>query len=387
MNIAIVTNDFYSVWLFRKGLIKRLKGLGHSVSVIAAPDDAHAHLVGDMGVEFIQASVHRFMSPIKDMGLLREYAAIFRRRKFDIVHTFTIKPNLYGILAARAAGIKHVISSVTGLGYLFSEDRNTRLRIMRFFIIRMLRFALGISRRVSFQNREDMDLFVKAGIVKPNRAVLIKSSGVNLKEYSMDAADQSKLENLRREMGIDESHVVVSMIVARITWEKGVREFAEAAHSLAPKYPELRFVFAGPIEKDTPNAVPEEYLRSQDASYFKWIGFRHDVREVLALSDVVVLPSYYREGVPRILLEAMAMERPVITTDNVGCRETVDDGINGFMIPVRDPEALACAIEKFAKDPTMRKEFGWCSREKARLEFDEQKVVDDTLRLLYQFPV
>jgi glycosyltransferase involved in cell wall biosynthesis len=175
---------------------------------------------------------------------------------------------------------------------------------------------------------------------------------------------------------------VVITMVSRLMWEKGVREFIEAAKIIKSRYPEAFFLLVGGIDKENPSAISEKYLNeAEHEGYIKWLGHRNDVVNLLAISDIVTLPSYYREGVPKVILEAMAMEKPIVTTDNIGCKETVEEGKNGFLVPVKDPVALSDGIEKLILDKKMRTEFGKYSRLKVEREFDEKDVIEKTIRI------
>jgi N,N'-diacetylbacillosaminyl-diphospho-undecaprenol alpha-1,3-N-acetylgalactosaminyltransferase len=216
--------------------------------------------------------------------------------------------------------------------------------------------------------------------------VLIRSGGVDVAEYSLASINSERLDALRAELCIDSADVVITMVAARAVWSKGVREFVEACAQIAQKRSHARFVLLAPIETDSLHSVPAAYLIAAEKRNpkFRWLStFRRDVRELLALSDVVTLPSYYREGVPKVLLEAMAMGKPIVTTNNVGCREVVDHGVNGMLVPMRDSAALAVALEELIADPETRARYAMCSREKVSCEFADSVVVPRVLGELY----
>jgi N,N'-diacetylbacillosaminyl-diphospho-undecaprenol alpha-1,3-N-acetylgalactosaminyltransferase len=241
--------------------------------------------------------------------------------------------------------------------------------------------AFTLADRVQFLNPEDLRFFVSAHMLRRNKAVLIRSSGVSLSEYNSESVDLVYLQRLRADLGIDPGTQVVTM-VARAYWSKGVREFVDAAKMTCATQP-AKFLLVGAIDNGF-DAVPIEYLKRHESNVFQWLNFRHDVRELLALSDIVVLPSYYPEGIPRSLLEAMSMGTPIVTTDAPGCREVVDDGVNGYLVPVRDGQALVEAIDDLLGDAKKRERFGHYSRLKVESEFDERLVVQKTLELLYR---
>ncbi|MFH1922917.1 MAG: glycosyltransferase family 4 protein [Planctomycetota bacterium] len=379
--VAIVLNSDSDAWRTRKGLVRGLTARGIQVTVVT-PEGAYASRFAALGAKHVAVPMSRFVSPLRDFKLFLDLYRVFRRETPDIVHTMTIKPNIFGALAARAACVPRVVALVNGLGYSFSESGDWKRRVLQRIVSQLYRRAFRTHASVWFQNVEDMSLFTGRGFIRRDKAVLIRGSGVDLQEYSPGRVHADSSHRLRAELGIDASTHVV-MMVARVTWSKGVRLFVEASQCAARWDPKTLFVLAGPLEPGCPDPVPETYLRSKTSPNFKWLGFREDVRELLALADVAVLPSYYREGVPRFLLEALAMRKPIVTTDNVGCREVVDDGENGFLVPVRDSRALASAIEKLAGDAALRASFGCISRAKAQNEFDENTVVERVIEHVY----
>lgn len=382
MKIALVYSDDFSIWHFRKGLIKALLEKDIEVYAISTAGK-YVELIESLGAVHIPIKMDRFVNPIKDLKFLIALYNIFRVHKFDIVHNFTIKPNIYGAIAARLAGIKRVINSVTGLGYVFSDTPGLKLKVLRYIVKRLYWLSCKLSNNVWFQNNDDLTFFVKSNLISKTKAVLIKSSGVPLEEFTPDSFDRDKVAILKKELGIDDSTKFVTMVGRKI-WSKGIKEFIEASKEVKKKYPSVKFLSIGEREEDNPSSVPESYLREEASKNFQWLGFRKDIKEIFALSDIVVLPSYYNEGVPRGLLEAMAMGKPIITTDTVGCREVVEIDKNGYLVPVRKSKALADAIEALVNDGKKRIEFGRYSRLKVEREFDETIVVERIIKELYQ---
>jgi len=384
MKIALVSPDALTVWLFRKGLIRRLISEGHSVYVFCAPDSYQERVEG-LGVVCVPVELSRFVSPVKDIGLLVELYKQFRKERFDLVHNFTPKPNIYGAIAAHLAGCQRVVCMVEGLGFVFSS----RINLGSWAKVKALSFlywvAFGVCDRVCFMNPDDLGRFVSTRLVKRHKAVLIRSAGIDLTEFSPDAVDPKTLERLREELRISEGTRVVIM-VSRLVWSKGVAEFVQAAEMLHARYPSVKFLLVGQLEERSLQAIPSTYIEQKQSDWLMRLGFRDEVRELMVLADIVVLPSYYGEGTPKVLLEGMAMGKPIVTTDNVGCRETVDHGKNGYLIPVQDPQALASALETLLTDDNKRIEFGRESLLKVRREFDEKLVVDRILTELYQLP-
>lgn len=383
MKIALVAPDDFSVWQFRKGLIQYLVSHGHEVYVISdifclTTPPRYFELLKEIGVTYISIKINRFFAPRSDIGLIINLYKIFKKISFDIVHNFTIKPNIFGSIAAKFANVPKIICSVTGRGFVkFNKILNLIVKIFYWYSFR-------ISNKIWFQNPDDLNYFLDSKIVDKNKAVLIKGSGVNLDEFSINSLNEYELLEFKKKMQIDSSSKIITMVVARVVKAKGVIEFIKASEILKDKYP-IKFILVGPIEKNSSQSIQKEYLKKkEELGNFKWISFVKDIRKIYAISDVVVLPSYYGEGVPRSLLEAMAMEKPIITTDNVGCREVVEDGKNGYLVPIKDSKALANAIEKLIIDENKRKKFGRYSRIKVEKEFDEKIVIERIIKELYQ---
>jgi N,N'-diacetylbacillosaminyl-diphospho-undecaprenol alpha-1,3-N-acetylgalactosaminyltransferase len=383
MKIALVHDDF-SLWVFRKGLISRLIGSGHTVYVVCS-SSGYIPLLEAMGALPVPVAMNRFFSPFRDLKLMADLYRIFRREQFDVVHTFAIKPNIFGALAARAAGIHKVILSVTGLGVLKTDEFHNGVKssILVMILINLYKLACRVSCKIWFQNSDDREFFEKNKMVNRSKAALIRSSGVDVEEFCPESADRDIRDRIKKELNITDSTKVVTM-VTRPLWNKGVREFIEASEIIKKYNPHVKFLLVGGIENDNPLSVPEDFLRKSESDNFTWLGFRSEVRELQSISDVSVLPSFYAEGIPRNLLEAMAMGNPIVTTMNVGCREVVEENKNGYIVQTRNSHALASAIDALINDEKKRVEFGYYSRKKVEHEFNEKTVTNRIINELYE---
>lgn len=382
MKLALVGPDAFTAWQFRRGLIKCLINQGCEVHVFCAPDDYVVNLK-KMGVRYHEIKYSRFINPIQDIVYLYRLWSIFRVEKFELVHNNTIKPNIYGAIAAKAAGVSQVIAMVEGFGFSFS-GKNTPMSLI--YAIARILYTIGFSfsSKVWFVNADDAATSVKLGMINKQKVYVIRSGGgIDLTEYAKNTIDTEQLNKLQSEIIYDSSHIYISMVVARIVWSKGVKEYIEAARLLHKKFPIAKFLLIGPLTPDSPEAVPASYMQTLPTNV-KWLSFRKDIKEIFHLSDIVVLPSYYGEGLPYVLLEGMAMGKAIVTTDNVGCREVIDEGKNGFLVPTRDSHALANAIELLLFDPEKRKQFGIHSRHKMEKEFDEKVILQEVLTKLYE---
>lgn len=384
MKIAIVCPNDFTIVQFCGALVEFLQDGGNN-TVYAVCDVHGAHgentnghytdVTRSWGVVHLPIKYYRFLSVKRDAQYIVSLYTQLRRERFDLVVNIATKANVYGSVVARLVGIKHVVCSVWGLGATFNEAAGLRPRLLKALVTFLYRLGFKASSKVWFTNEHDYNWFISAGIVDSAKAFLTKNY-VNTDTYSPGAVTDDQRVQLRTELGLSEQNRVVVM-VARMSWAKGVKEFIEAAAILGGKYPLIKFILIGPMDDGSPDSVPEAYLRENERyGNFIWTGFRRDVQTFYSLSALAVLPSYYREGgFPRGLTEAMAMGKPIITTDSVHCRATVEDGKNGYHVPIKDSMALARAIETIVADDDTRERFGRYSRMKAVNEFDERKVV------------
>lgn len=290
---------------------------------------------------------------------------LYRRLKPEIIHHLTIKPILYGSIAARVARVASVINALTGMGYVFTEQ-GIKAAILRKAIVTAYRVAFALPRhRMIFQNPDDQDFFIGSNLIKANEAVIIKGSGVNCSQF-IPTEERDGLP--------------IVILPARMLWHKGVAEFKEAATTLRKEGSRARFVLAGKIDEGNPACIPEKQIKAfEETGCVEWWGFQGDMSSVLSRCAIVCLPSYYREGVPRVLIEAAAAGRPIVTTDTPGCREIVRDGENGFLVPARDSQALTNALRKLLFNPELRKHMGQKGRKLVEAEFSEEIVIQKTL--------
>ncbi|WP_320171795.1 glycosyltransferase family 4 protein [Maridesulfovibrio sp.] len=359
MKIAVIGGYGPSLVNFRGPMLRAMKEAGHEVCGIAPLDSPDVpEKLAAMGIEFIAVPIRRKgMNPLRDMASLMALTGILRRHKPDVVLSYTIKPVIYGSLAARLAGVQNIFSMITGLGYAFGQTSGKRALLFK-LVKNMYRTALYFNKGVMFQNPDDRNMFMELGIIPGGKdTVVTNGSGVD-----MDYFTSSPLNDV----------TPVFLCISRLLREKGVREFAEAAMSLKRKYPDAEFRLVGPHDPGPDSISAEEVARWQDAG-IECPGPVEDVREELAGCTVYVLPSY-REGTPRSVLEAMSTGRAIVTTDAPGCRETVMEGSNGYKVPTRDVAELEKAIERFILRPDLARTMGEASLEYAAEKYDVNKV-------------
>lgn len=379
MKIAIVIPNSLSALLFCKGMINNMKSVdGYDIHIICQ-EDIHADKLRELGVNIINLDMYRFISPIRDTLYLVKLYKIIKREGFDVVLNFSTKPNFYGPIAAKMANVKTIISHIVGLGATFLPNNGIKSILLQNILLRLYHISCKLCDKVWFTNPNDLNLFISWDIINKKKVVLTKNY-LDVDYYSSTTVDSTSIFGLKKELDIRDKDRVVIM-VARMIWSKGIKEFAEASEILKDKHPHIKFLLVAPLEPNALDSVPESYIRQiEQKSNLKWLGFRSDVKSLYALSDLAVLPSYYKEGgYPRALTEPMAMGKPIITTESEDCRGTVEEGKNGYLVPVKDSKALAAAISLLIEDNDKLIQFGQYSRLKAERDFDENKIVPQAL--------
>ena len=384
MKLALICPDYFTMWVFWRGLTRTLVGQGHEVHLLCARDK-YMEKLQRSGAICTPIHISRFIGPLEDMRLFAELWAFFVRERPDIVSNFMVKANIFGAIAAKLARRPVIVDMILGLGFFFSgENSPPKYKIMQKLLLILYRVAFRLCTKVCFVNSDDLNQLVSLGVVHRKKAIAIKSGiGIDLSEFSRDQLSPEYLKGLKKQLGLHESTHVVLMVVARIVWPKGIREFVEASKMVHAKRPSARFLLVGEFEDDSPQAVPREFIKRSVDEGFSWLGFREDIKELMALSDVFVLPSYYGEGLPQVLIEAMAMGNPLVTTLNVGCKEAVEHGKNGFLVPPKNPLALGQAIDMILGDEELKRRFGEYSSIKAKREFDQRKINKRIITELY----
>jgi len=367
LKILLFANTDWYLYNFRRSLAEKLRSQGWEV-VLVSPPGEYGPKMQALGFRWIPFDFStRSTNPINELAVINRLIGIYRVEKPALAHHFTIKCVLYGSIAARFAGKFPVVNSVTGLGHIFT-DSGLKARILRPLVYRLYKFVFGMQNvRVIFQNSEDLSFFVNIDIVHKSLARLIRGSGVNTDIFKPSFPAQEKKEN-----------TVSVLFASRILREKGVFELLKAAQILKELGIESNFQLAGDIYPENPSSLSEdEIAKIKQEGLVNYLGHVDNMKDLLAYSDIVVLPSY-REGTPRILIEAAAMEKPIVATDIAGCVGIVEHGVNGLLVPVKDAVSLANALEKLIISPELRVKFGKAGREIVLREFDEKIVLEKT---------
>lgn len=365
---VLVSPKNRTVYNFRGDLLREVAKAGCE-AVVTGPNQVDADRIEALGARFCEIPLAKDgINPREDLSYLFRLWRLFRSERPKVVLGYTVKPVVYGSIAAKLAGVPHVTVMVTGLGYTFTATTR-KARILREVVKMLYRVALLCADTVIFQNPDDRDEFVAARLVAARKTRIVNGSGVNLARYPASTTPT----------------ILTFFMLARVLRSKGIQEYLEAARKVKAEFPEVRFMLLGAVEEQADSLghdFLEPYLRDGTVEHF---GETHDVAHFYRQCSVFVLPSY-REGTPRTVLEAMSMARPVITTDVPGCRQTVVEGVNGFLVPPRDVEALAERMAWFARHPESIASMGQASRELCAEKFDVAKVNADMMRHLKMAP-
>ncbi|MGV3000631.1 glycosyltransferase family 4 protein [Vibrio sp. E150_018] len=360
--VAISANTSWYLYNFRRNTITALLEAGYQVVAIAPKDD-YSPKLESLGASFCHINIDQGgTNPIKDIGTFFSFIKIFKSVKPDVVLNFTPKNNIYGTLAGHFVGSKSV-NNIAGLGMVFINESLTA---------KLARFLYKISQRkadkIFFQNEDDRKLFLDHKLASPTVTDRLPGSGVDLTRFTLQPSEGDG--------------VVRFLLIARMLYDKGIGHYVESARELKVKYGDkVEFQLLGFVGVNNPSAVTELEMQAWvDEGIVNYLGVSDSVEKDIAKVDCMVLPSFYREGVPKSLLEAGAMGKPIVTTDNVGCRETVDDGVNGYLCDLRSTESLTEKLDLMIQmSHEQRLEMGRQSRLKIEREFDEKIVIQKYL--------
>jgi glycosyltransferase involved in cell wall biosynthesis len=361
--IVLSSNTAFSLYNFRLHLMRALKEKGYEVMAVSPEDGKYSELLRREFSFFPVKNLDRKgTNPIKDLKLFFEYFLLFRRLKPDLVINFTIKPNIYGSISAGLLGIPS-ISVITGLGYVFiRESLLTKLVKLLYWL------AFRFNRAVVFLNSEDLNTLRN---ISKEKSFLVESEGIDIKHFDPELCKEAKKDEF------------TFLFVGRLLTDKGIYELIKAFERLKKEKPKVKLIIVGSPDEGNPNSISKGELEKwMKEGLIEWHGFQEDVRPFYCMADCVVLPSY-REGVPRVLLEAMAMEKPIITTDAPGCKNVCVDEVNGFLVKPKDVESLHLAMMKMLElgDEKLR-ELGKAGRRLAEEKYSVEKIVGEYINLI-----
>jgi glycosyltransferase involved in cell wall biosynthesis len=364
--LVISVNTAWNIYNFRRGLLRALQNEGYKI-VAVSPYDSYVEKLKEMGIEHMEVKMNnKGVNPLEDIRLTIQYMKIYKKLAPTVILHYTIKPNIYGSFAAGILGI-HSIANISGLGTVFLRESVTT-KIAKL----LYKLALKKVDKVFFQNKDDCRLFKELSLVESSKVGIVPGSGIDISFFKPIKSSRNK------------KNTFVFLMIARIVEDKGIREFVEAARNLKKKYRDkMTFALVGNFYQNNPSSISEE-------EFYKWVsegtieyyGATDDVRKEIVVADCIVLPSY-REGLSRVLLEAAAMEKPIVTTNVPGCKDVVVDGLNGFLCQEKDAEDLLIAMEKmYNLQEKERKKMGSESRKIVTKKYSENFVISEYLKVI-----
>ena len=359
MRFILVSPKNRTAYNFRGDLIKRIISCGYEV-IVTGPNRVGVEKIEALGARFVERPMDKNgVNPKEDLKYQKALCELFKKEKPDVVLGYTSKPVIYGSIAAKKAGVPHKVAMITGLGYAFTAQTK-KAKAIRAVMSVLYKKALNCADTVIFQNPDDREQFVSSGLVKSEKCRVVNGSGVNTNRFSV----------------ADYPDKITFFMLSRVMYSKGIREYLRACELVKEKHPEVRFMLLGACENIQDSLSKEDLAPYVEKGIIEHFGETDRVEDYYKQCSVYVLPSY-REGTPRTVLEAMSMGRAIITTDAPGCRETVIDGKTGFLVPVKNAEAVAEKMTEFIENPELIKTLGAASAEYAREKFSVDKVNDD----------
>lgn len=365
--LAFVANTAWSMFNFRHGLLSRLIYDGYQLTIIA-PRDEFSDKLHKMGCTVVDLPMEaKGTNPLQELKLIYTLYRIYQQITPDFIIHYTIKPNVYGSLAAKMAGIPS-LAITTGLGYTFVND-NFIAKIAR----QLYKMAFRYPKEVWFLNEDDRQAFLAYSLVSENKAKLLHGEGVNVSHFSPISSSSA-------------NNPTTFLLIARMLWDKGIGEYIEAARVIKSKYPKTHFQLLGACDVPNPSLISREQISIWESEgTVEYLGTTDDVRTVIANVDCVVLPSY-REGIPRTMLEAAAMAKPLIVSDAPGCKDVVMNGKTGFLCKVKNRDSLAAAMELIINQSTQeRVDMGGAGRNLVLHKFDERVVIEKYIDMLSRY--
>lgn len=360
--IAFLSHLDLNLYLFRLPIMIELVKQGYKVYAICPKGDKFDEFE-KYGIQALSYEIQRkSLNPFKELKTIRNIYKIIKPLNLDILQNFTAKPNIYGSIVGHLSKIPLIVNAVTGLGSYYISDTKKAV-IIRKIMEKLYKSSNMKANFCIFQNSDDMEYFIESKLLDKKKALLIKSSGIDTKTFHPSQKKDSQ------------NRPLVILMIARAIWHKGISEYYEAADIL--KDENVKFVLIGDTDDGNMSCADESFL---NGGHVTWLGHRDDIQEQIDSCDIFVLPSY-REGIPRTLLEASSLAKPIVTTDTVGCREVVDDGVNGYLVPIKNAKSLAAKIKMLIDDKDLRDIMGRNGRIKAINEFDVNIVVKKYLEI------
>ncbi len=364
MKVIVVSPKNRTVYNFRGDLIQEIIARGHEV-LVTGPNRIDVDKIEALGAKFVEIPMEKNgLNPMSDLKYKDALYQLFKAEKPDVVFGYTSKPVIYGSMAAKKAGVKHIVPMVTGAGYAFTAQ-TTKAKLIKAVMSFLYKKAFKCADIAIFQNSDDLKQFTESKLVKKEKCRIVNGSGVNMEKFALAPYPEQ----------------MTFFMLSRVMYSKGIREYLEACTIIKEKYPQVRCMLLGACEGIQDSIQQEELQTYIDKGIIEHFGETDRVADYYKQCSVYVLPSY-REGTPRTVLEAMSMGRAIITADAPGCRETVLDGKTGFLVPVKDGKAVAEKMEEFIKNPALVAQMGKQSYEYCKEKFDVLRVNEEMRKYL-----
>ena len=361
--IGFLSHWDFNLYKFRLPIMISLIERGYKVYAICPKGDMNK-LLKSHGIAVVNYEINRqSLNPFVELKTIDNIYQAIKRLDLSIIHTFGAKPNIYGTYAARRAKVPVILNLVEGLGSFYTSG-SFKVKLVRWVIECLYAKTFKISDGCVFVNTSDPQYMIDSNMIDTKKVNIIKSVGIDTKKNNIACYNSSKLENIRSNLNV--KHKLIVLMVARAIKDKGVGEFYEAASIITNKQKDVEFILIGGIDEGNHTNINKDFLLQGNV---RWLDHRDDVIDIMAISDICVLPSY-REGLPVTLLEACAMSKPIVATNTYGCRDVVTDAVNGFLVPIKDAQLLSEKIETLLRDKSLRMSMGAQGRELAVSEFD-----------------
>ena len=385
MRIALICPADFTVVLCCKWIIKFLAEMGHEVIVISPvnKDKFFLNEIKKFNVQHVEIKMNRHINILDDLCYLISLIKILKSYSIDSVFNVCTKPNIYGPIASKIIGIKKIYTSVWGRGTAFLDKNTLKSILLKIILLQLYKLSFLISEKVWFTNPNDMRYFLSKKVIKNSKTILTNNY-IDSEIYRPNRISKSTKEKLFKEFDIQENDFIV-ILVGRMIWSKGIKEFVEAGNILNKRYPNLKLLLVGAEEPNNPDSIPISYLKNLSKEKFiKWTNFRKDVPALYSISNIAVLPSFYKEGgYPRAVTEPMSMEIPVIAADTIDCRGPIKNMKNGLLVKIKDPIDLSKKIELLMNDHKFSKNISKEARKTILEKFDEKIIIKNLLREIY----
>jgi len=376
--IGFLSHLDLNLYLFRAPIMQELMTRGHMVYAICPKGDKNEALKA-LGCKVITYQIDRKgINPFSEKIAIDNIYHAIKDLNLDMIHTFTAKPNIYGTLAAHRVSVPIILNLVEGLGSFYNKQTFKNI-LIRFIMERLYKKVFKLSQGCVFVNGDDPKYMINKHIISPDKVQLIKSVGVDAQKFNINNFSNEQITDIKTKNNVLGKHIV--LMVARAIWDKGVKEYYEAAEKLKNMYPNVEFLLVGDTDEGNHTSASKIFLENGAVT---WLGHRDDIVELTAICDIYVLPSY-REGLPATLMEAASMSKPIVTTDTIGCREVVENEYNGFLVPIKESKILSEKIETLILDKSLRHKMGYNGRKKVLKEFDIHIVLSQYMNYYNRF--